>query len=160
MDPMKKEASMFKRTGEKGTPSGSSTDGSSSVSATLLGVTGSAAKLEGKFDITDSIEIECEVGGELRVGGRLVIGQRGCVRADVHTVDAIIHGEYAGNMVATGSVDITPTGRVDGNIKTNSLVISRGGLFNGNVTKLKESDVEAEKPPIHLVRERQVAHES
>lgn len=151
---------MFKRTTEKSTPSGSSTDGSSAVSPTLLGVIGSAAKLDGKFDITDSIEIECEVGGELRVGGKLVIGQRGCVRADVYTVDAIIHGEYAGNMVATGNVDITPTGRVEANIKTNSLVISRGGFFNGNVAKLDESDAEADKPPIHLVRERQVAHES
>ena len=29
---------------------------------------------EGKFDIADSIQIECEVGGELNVGGKLVIG--------------------------------------------------------------------------------------
>jgi cytoskeletal protein CcmA (bactofilin family) len=152
---------MFKRTThERGARSELSTDGSSSVSSTLLGVTGNAAKLEGKFDITDSIEIECEIGGELVVGGRLVIGQRGSVRADVQTVDAIIHGEYEGNMVAIGSVEITPTGRVEGNLRTNSLVISRGGFFNGNVAKLKESEAEVGKTPIHLVREKQVAHES
>jgi len=116
----------------------------------LLTVTGNDAKLEGKFDIADSIEIECEVGGELKVGGRLVIGQRGSVRADVQTVDAIIHGEYKGNMMATGSVEITPTGRVEGDLKTNSLVISKGGFFDGNVAKLKESEAEAAKPPIHL----------
>ncbi len=120
----------------------------------LLTVMGNAAKLEGKFDITDSIEIECEVGGELKVGRKLVIGQRGSVRADVQTVDAIIHGEYKGNMMATGSVEITPTGRVDGTIETDSLVILKGGLFNGNVAKLKESEAEAAKPPIHLVKEK------
>ncbi len=27
--------------------------------------------MEGKFQIADSIQIECEVGGELRVGGKL-----------------------------------------------------------------------------------------
>ncbi len=137
-----------------------SNDGLVAVSSTLLGVTGSTAKLEGKFDIADSIEIQCEVGGELSVGGKFVIGERGSVRADVQTVDAIIHGEYEGNLTATGSVEITPTGRVEGNLKTNSLVISRGGLFNGNVAKLKESDIEAGKPPVQLVREKQVAKEN
>ena len=137
-----------------------SNDGLTPVSSTLLGVTGSTAKLEGKFDIADSIEIQCEVGGELSVGGKFVIGERGTVRADVQTVDAIIHGEYEGNLTATGSVEITPTGRVEGNLKTNSLVISRGGLFNGNVAKLKESDIEAGKPPVQLVREKQVAKEN
>jgi cytoskeletal protein CcmA (bactofilin family) len=51
-------------------------------------------------------------------------------------------------------VEITPTGRVDGNIETNSLVISKGGFFNGNVVKLKEA--EAGKPPVHLVKEKQL----
>lgn len=135
-----------------------STDGNSMDPSTLLTVVGSDAKLEGKFDIADSIEIECQVGGELKVGGKLVIGKKGSVHADVQTVDAIIHGEYEGNMVATGSVEIMPTGRADGNIETNSLVISKGGFFNGNVAKLQEGKVE--KPPVHLVKDKQVAHEA
>lgn len=135
-----------------------SSDGNSMDPSTLLTVVGSDAKLEGKFDIADSLEIECQVGGELKVGGRLVIGKKGSVHADVQTVDAVIHGEYEGNMVATGSVEIMPTGRADGNIETNSLVISKGGFFNGNVAKLKEGKVE--KPPVHLVKDKQVAQEA
>ena len=127
-------------------------DGNSSNSFSLLAVMGKDAKIEGKFDIADSIEIECEIGGELKVGGKLVIGEKGSVSADVRTVDAVIQGEYKGNMVATGSVEITPSGRVDGNIETNSLVISKGGFFNGNVVKLKEG--EGMKPQVHLVKEK------
>ena len=104
----------------------------------LLTIVGASAKLEGKFEITDSIQIECEVGGEVNVGGKLVIGQKGVVNANVQTVDAIIMGHYEGNMVATGDVEITETGRVSGNIQTDSLVISKGGFFNGNVTKMNE----------------------
>ena len=142
---------------DKYTAADPSIDGNPPVPTTLLTITGNAAKLEGKFDITDSIQIECEIGGELKVGGKLVIGHRGSVRADVQTVDAIIHGEYEGNMVATGSVEITPTGRADGNIETNSLVISKGGFFNGNVTKLKKrSEAEEEKPLVHLVKDKQL----
>ena len=109
------------------------------VSITLLTVVGEHARMEGKFDITDSIQVECEVGGEMNVGGKLVIGQKGVVNANVQTVDAIIMGHYEGNMVATGNVEIAETGRVSGNIQTDSLVISKGGFFNGNITKMNES---------------------
>ena len=105
---------------------------------TLLTVVGDNARMEGKFDITDSIQIECEVLGEVNVGGKLVIGEKGVVNANVQTVDAIIMGHYEGNMIATGDVEITETGRVSGNIHTDSLVISKGGFFNGNVTKIHD----------------------
>ncbi|MFQ5656592.1 MAG: polymer-forming cytoskeletal protein [Candidatus Methylomirabilales bacterium] len=141
---------MLRRNAEKGN------DGQSS-SAPLLTIVGTEAKLDGKFEIADSIQVECEVGGELKVGGTLVIGERGAVRANVQTVDAIIHGEYEGNMVATGSVEIAPSGRVDGNLETNSLVISKGGFFNGNVSKIQET--EEGKPPVYLVGEKQRAQE-
>ncbi len=87
--------------------------------------------------LTESIQIECQVVGEINVEGKLVIGDKGIVRANINTVDALIQGIYEGKMVATGNVEITSTGRVYGNIETNSLVISKGGLFNGNVSKIR-----------------------
>jgi cytoskeletal protein CcmA (bactofilin family) len=119
---------------------------------TLLTVVGDTARMEGKFQIADSIQIECEVGGELRVGGKLVIGQRGIVNANVETVDAIILGYYDGNMTATGNVEIAATGRVSGNIKTDSLVISKGGCFRGNVVKINEEPTAAHRP-LYLIEE-------
>lgn len=111
----------------------------------LLTVFGNAARLEGKFTIGDSIQIECEIAGEINVEGKLVIGEKGIVRANVNTVDAIIRGQYQGDMVATGDVEITDTGRVSGNIETDSLVISKGGFFNGNVSKMGQSAGKAEE---------------
>jgi cytoskeletal protein CcmA (bactofilin family) len=118
----------------------------------LLSVVGDSARMEGKFEIADSIQIECAVGGELRVGGKLVIGEKGVVNADVHTVDAIIMGRYDGNMTATGNVEIAATGRVSGNIKTDSLVISKGGCFSGNVAKINEEPAAAR--PVYLVDDK------
>jgi cytoskeletal protein CcmA (bactofilin family) len=110
------------------------------ASMTLLTVVGEHAKFEGKFDITDSIQIECEIAGEMTVGGKLVVGEKGVVNANVHTVDAIIMGIYEGNMIATGNVEIAETGRVSGNITTDSLVIAKGGFFNGNITKMDNAN--------------------
>jgi cytoskeletal protein CcmA (bactofilin family) len=118
---------MFTGKKQNGTGQGSS----------LLTVLGDSARLEGKFTIGDSITIECEVAGEINVEGRLVIAEKGIVRADVNTADAQIGGQYEGNMVATGNVEITSSGRVSGNITTDSLVISKGGFFNGNVSRMR-----------------------
>ena len=120
-------------------PSNSNTSPGAPPTLPLLTVVGDNARMEGKFDITDSIQIECDVGGELNVGGKLVIGEKGVVHANVQTADAVIMGQYEGNMVATGEVEIADTGRVTGNIQTDSLVTTKGGFFNGNVTKLNEA---------------------
>jgi cytoskeletal protein CcmA (bactofilin family) len=121
---------------------------------TLLTIVGESAKMEGKFDIADSIQIECEIGGELNVGGKLVIGEKGVVNANVQTVDAVIMGVYEGNMVATGNVEIATTGRVSGNIRTDSLVISKGGFFNGNVVKIKDGESGGKERPVYLVEDK------
>jgi cytoskeletal protein CcmA (bactofilin family) len=118
--------------------------GRDATRTTLLSVIGANAKIEGKFEIAESIQIECAVGGELSVGGRLVIGEKGVVNANVQTVDAIIMGQYEGNMAATGNVEIAATGRVSGNLHTDSLVIAKGGVFNGNVTKVGAEEVRPE----------------
>jgi cytoskeletal protein CcmA (bactofilin family) len=137
-----------------------SANGNSGEPITLLTIVGETAKIEGKFEITDSIQIECEVGGELRVGGKLVIGEKGVVNANVETVDAIVMGHYDGNMTATGNVEITTTGRVSGNIKTDSLVISKGGFFNGNVTKINDQEPQAAGTrPVYLIEDKRAGQQ-
>ncbi|MFO7892660.1 MAG: polymer-forming cytoskeletal protein [Longimicrobiales bacterium] len=123
------------------TPPTKRNESTQDISATrLLTVSGDYAKIEGTFEIADSLEVECEIGGELNVRGKLTIGQNGAVNANVRTVDAVIKGTYEGNMIATGNVEIAATGQVTGNITTDSLVISKGGFFNGNVSRIKEED--------------------
>ncbi len=145
------------RRGDQQKPDGSQP----SSPMTLLTIVGNHARIEGKLDIADSIQIECEVGGELNVGGKLVIGEKGVVTADARTVDAVVMGQYEGNMVATGNVEITSTGRVNGNIETDSLVISKGGFFNGNVVKIKDREQEAQKGPrpVYLVEDKRAGQQ-
>ncbi len=117
-------------------------DYSSDQQKTLLTIKGDSAKIEGKLIISKSIEIDCEVRGELVVDGQIVIQQSGYVNADVKTIDATVNGVYEGNMEATGNVQITQSGKVNGNIKTDSLIIEKGGVFSGNVTRMSESAYE------------------
>jgi len=112
---------------------------------TLLTITGDSAVLDGKFKISQSIEIDCELKGKLTVDGKLTIQGNGFVSADVKTIEAEIIGKYEGNMEASGNVEIKETGIAVGNIKTDSLIINKGGVFSGNVTRMTEEPVAAKK---------------
>jgi len=118
---------------------------SSDKKRTLLTITGDSAVLDGKFKISESIEIDCELKGKLTVDGKLTILGNGLVSADVKTIEAEIIGKYEGNMEASGNVEIKETGIAVGNIKTDSLIINKGGAFSGNVTRMSEEPVVSKK---------------
>ena len=109
------------------------------VSRTLLTITGNSAVVEGKFIISKSIEIDCEVRGQLDVDGQIIILRDGLVNADIKTIDAEVIGRYEGIMEASGNVEIRETGIVSGTIKTDSLIINKGGIFSGNVSRISDS---------------------
>jgi len=116
-------------------------------SRTLLTIEGDYAVLDGEFKVSKSIEIDCELKGKLTVDGKITIQQSGFVSADVKTQEAEIIGKYVGDMEATGNVIITETGVAMGNIKTDSLVINKGGIFNGNVTRITEAKILLDEKP-------------
>lgn len=118
----------------------------------LMVIRGSNARLEGKFTIADSIEVECEVNGELEVGGKLVIGEQGRVTADVNTVDAVVRGAFSGTLHASGSVEIASTGRVSGSIYTSELIIAKGAAFTGTVERIEKSLPAAPAPLVAEVQ--------
>jgi len=119
--------------------------GKEEESRTLLTIVGNKAKIEGKLDVSQSIEIGCEVVGEVIVDGQMVIQKEGVVSADVTTIDAKIIGKFEGNMKGSGKVEITETGVVDGNIKTDSLIINEGGIFSGKVTRITQEEEKGKK---------------
>jgi len=120
---------------------------------TLLSIQGETAKVDGKFVVSKSIEIDCEIKGKLDVDGQIIIQKNGFVNADVKTKDAEIIGRFDGNMEALGNVEIKETGVVYGNIKTDSLVISKGGIFSGNVTRINDTANAGPKPVIDPLRD-------
>ena len=116
-------------------------------SRTLLTIVGDSAVLDGKFKISNSIEIDCDLKGKLTVDGKITIRQNGFVSADVKTEEAVIIGRYVGDMEASGNVIIMETGIATGNIKTDSLVINKGGVFNGNITRMTETNIFLDEKP-------------
>ena len=91
-------------------------------------------KIEGKFYSPGATRIEGIVTGDIESAGILTIGRDGRVESNIKTKDAIIAGDFKGEMLATGEVEITSTGKFEGNLTQSDplLVISKGGIFRGN----------------------------
>jgi len=119
--------------------------GVNSNQRTLLTIVGDSASVDGKFKISDSIEIDCKLKGKLVVDGKVTIQKRGFVNADIKTVSAEVIGKYEGNMIASDYMEITDTGIATGNVKTDSLIINRGGVFSGNIIRISEEQNNSKK---------------
>jgi cytoskeletal protein CcmA (bactofilin family) len=103
-------------------------DGNSSSSIISEGV-----KIEGNIHFPYPVEIDGIVIGDIISDDVLIIGREGKVESNIKTKNAVISGIFTGDMVASGTVTITPTGKFIGNLvqKGTMLAIEKGGLFKG-----------------------------
>ena len=96
-------------------------------------------KIEGNIHFPYSVEIDGIVIGDIISDDLLTIGREGKVESSIKTKNAVISGKFEGDMVASGAVKITPTGRFIGNLTQDgaALSIEKGGLFRGKSIVLK-----------------------
>jgi len=96
-------------------------------------------KIEGNIHFPYSVKIDGTVVGDIISDDLLTIGTEGKVESSIKTKNAVISGKFEGDMIASGTVRITPTGRFIGNLTQAgaALSIEKGGLFKGKSIVLK-----------------------
>jgi cytoskeletal protein CcmA (bactofilin family) len=90
-------------------------------------------KIEGDVHFPYPVEIDGIVIGDIISDDVLIIGEEGKVESNIKVKNAVISGEFTGDMTASGTVKITPTGKFIGNLfqKGTMLSVEKGGLFRG-----------------------------
>lgn len=106
---------------------------SENVMSKTLTIIAEGVFIQGKIFSHGTTRVDGKVNGEIISEKEFIIGKEGKVNANVKTSNAIISGYFKGEMIASGEVEITSTGRFVGNLiqKDALLTISKGGLFNG-----------------------------
>jgi len=91
--------------------------------------------IDGTLFSPGTTRIDGRVNGEIISEKEVIIGKEGKVEAKVKTKDAVIAGAFIGNMIASGEVEITSTGKFTGNLiqRDALLTIEKGGLFKGEI---------------------------
>jgi cytoskeletal protein CcmA (bactofilin family) len=90
-----------------------------------------------KFD--SSIKIEGSFRGKILSKGYLIVGEKAKVRADVKAHSIVIAGEVKGDVEASERLELLPTGKLYGNIKTKKLKMADGVVFEGTCQMMADA---------------------
>ncbi len=93
---------------------------------------GSGTIVEGTITSKESICVEGTVrGGKIITEGSVIVSEKGRVEADIFADMVMLGGEVNGNIVSRTKLEITTKGKMRGDIKTGSLIIAEGVVFEG-----------------------------
>ena len=111
----------------------------SSLTALPSGVPSGAFRVGEKLSIKGEIvgEGDLELAGRFEgivsVNGRVFVGERAEVDADISASNIVVGGKVRGNLKATGRVEILPQGVLTGNLKSGSFAAADGALVKGEI---------------------------
>jgi cytoskeletal protein CcmA (bactofilin family) len=94
-------------------------------------ILGPGCLFEGNLTIPEGLtRIDGEVIGNIKGNGSLIIGERGSVKGDLSVENVVVYGKVNGNIRAR-SLEIRASGRVDGDVQVQELMVEKGAIYNG-----------------------------
>ncbi len=108
-------------------------------------VVGTNVKLVGTISDANEILIHGKIEGEVISEKSVTISETAYVKGPVSAEIVQIAGETHGSIVATGKLEILPTGKVYGSITTKDLNIRSGAIFVGK-SNMPDGDKEITLP--------------
>ena len=78
--------------------------------------------------------IRGKVSGEIVAKGLLVIDEEAVVHADINTSRVIVRGFVKGDITAAEKVEVSASGKLDGNVAAPEIYMETGCIFNGRCT--------------------------
>jgi cytoskeletal protein CcmA (bactofilin family) len=116
------------------TSSSSSNSNSSSGMGGLTAFIDQGSEFEGKLSFKDTVRIDGCFRGEISSENTLIVGESGEIDATIKSLTVVISGSVIGDVIAGKQIILHKTARVKGDLKTPSVTIEEGALFNGNLT--------------------------
>jgi cytoskeletal protein CcmA (bactofilin family) len=102
---------------------------------------GTAPELCGELSFKDMLRVNGYVAGTIQSKkGTLIVDASARIDADVEVAIAIIGGIVNGDIVAHQRVELGSNAKIYGNIRTRSLAIQQGAIFEGVCQMLKDKE--------------------
>ncbi|GAB4367170.1 MAG: polymer-forming cytoskeletal protein [Spirochaetales bacterium] len=96
--------------------------------------------LKGVLKFEHSVRIQGNFEGTIESSGFLFIDDGAIVKAEIKAHAIVIGGVVHGNIEALERVEMLPTGKIYGNVRTAKLKIADGVTFEGKCEMIKRSD--------------------
>ena len=105
-------------------------------------VVGREICLAGEIKTCEKLVVEGRVDADLSDSHSLEISEPGLFKGNATVEDCEVSGTFEGELTVTGTLAITPTGRVSGKIRYAELEMARGGRLSGDVDSLDATEDE------------------
>jgi len=111
----------------------------------VSGFLGSQTEFTGKLAFSGVVHLDGNFEGEIISRGTLVVGGESVIHAQIFSNVLKVAGEVHGDLNATERIELYPPAKVYGSIRTPSLIVEEGVIFEGNC---RMSSVPAEVPSL------------
>jgi cytoskeletal protein CcmA (bactofilin family) len=92
----------------------------------------------GELESAGTLRIDGTFQGSISTADNLIVGRDAVVHADIKVAEIEIHGRFSGSIEAKNGVEIFPTGRVQGDIRTPVLRVSAGAMLDAMIRMADE----------------------
>jgi len=96
--------------------------------------------INGDIKADSNFRIDGTLTGSLNTLGKLVIGPNGRIEGEVKCANADIEGEFMGNIIVDGLLNIKATAKIEGTVTTNQIGMEVGCSFSGSCNYVTKSD--------------------
>ena len=96
-------------------------------------ILGSNAVFKGELNFKNTLCIDGKFEGKVKTSDKLIVAEKGDVRADIEAGIVICKGKIRGNIIASQRVEICSTGKILGDVHTPALMIELGAVILGRV---------------------------
>lgn len=107
-------------------------------------IIGPGTAVQGNIVATGTVRVDGRVIGEIQTEGDIIVGESGQVNGIVKGRDITVAGLVEGSVDAAGRLQIVSTGKLNGDIVVESLMVEDGAKYKGNC-KMK-TDVKGVEP--------------
>jgi len=88
--------------------------------------------VQGSIESDVFVRIDGNVKGDVFIGEGLIVGENGLIDGNVRTREIVVFGTVNGT-VRADSIDIKSSGKILGELYTNSLQVEKGAVYVGKV---------------------------
>jgi len=104
-------------------------------SANSISILGSGLKLVGDLEAANDIRIDGTVLGNISCHKKIMVGETGKVKGDIHAQEVHVMGEVLGDIFSAGPATIGAAAKVKGAIISARIQIDLGADIEGTLTK-------------------------
>lgn len=106
---------------------------------TLYNALTAGSKIIGTIIADSDIRIDGTVEGDLQCSGKVVIGEKGHLKGTVECQNAEIMGSLEGKIAIKHTLALRATGKIQGEVKTQTLIVEPNAVFNGSCSMADRS---------------------